>query len=42
MLPNQEARPPRRAQRLAADLIERTSGGDRREDHRLDTEGGLA
>ena len=34
--------PPRRAQRLAAELIERISGGDRREDRRLDAEGGLA
>ena len=42
MLPNKEARPLRRAQRLAAELIERTSGADRREDRRLDTEGGLA
>ena len=42
MLPNQEARSRRRAQRLAAELIQRTSGGDRREDRRLDTEGGLA
>jgi hypothetical protein len=38
---HQEARP-LVEQRLAAELIRQTWGGDRREDRRLDTEGGLA
>jgi len=42
MLPNREVRRPRLVEQgLAAKLIQRTGGADRREDRRLDNDGGL-